>query len=104
MGGVVVQVTLGSQKHTSNLKLAEEDGGLTYDLKCPFVAQVPVKNRIIKMELYRTSRRTKSGKLLATACIPMFQLMGFSTGALSDVTDLSTRCCSRLAVHCIPYQ
>ena len=76
----MLQVTLGSQKHISNLKHAEEDGGLTYDLKCPFVAQVPLKNRIVKMELYRTSRRTKSGKLVATACIPMFQLMGFTTG------------------------
>lgn len=77
----MLQVTLGSQKHTSNLKHADADGALTYDLKCPFVAQVPVKNRIVKMELYRTSSHTKSGKLLAKACIPMFQLMGFTKGA-----------------------
>ena len=72
---------MGSQKHTSILKHADEDGSLAYALKCQLLAQVPRKNRIVKMEMFRTSSRTKSGKLLARACIPMFQLMGFSKGA-----------------------
>ena len=80
---------MGSQKHTSNLKHADDDGSLAFDLKCPFVAQVPVKNRIVKMDLCRTSSRTKAGKLLANACIPMFQLMGFSKGAPRLQTHLT---------------
>ncbi|DBB06469.1 TPA: Tricalbin-2 [Trebouxia sp. C0004] len=70
-------VNMGNQKHTSPLKRCDEDGSLTWDLKIPLVAQVPIKNRIVKVELHCTSSRTKSGKLLATALIPLFQLMGF---------------------------
>lgn len=79
---LVQKVNMGNQKHTSPLKRADEDGSLTWDLKIPLVAQVPIKNRIVKVELHRTSSRTKSGKLLATALIPLFQLMGFRQGAL----------------------
>ncbi|DBA67072.1 TPA: hypothetical protein ACH3X2_001401 [Trebouxia sp. C0005] len=70
-------VNMGSQKHTSSLKRADEDACLTWDLKLPLVAQVPIKNRIVRVELHRTSSHTKSGRLLATALIPLFQLMGF---------------------------
>lgn len=96
-------MTMGSQKHTSSLKHADADGTFTYDLKCPFMMQVPVKNRIVKMELYRTSSHTKSGKLLARACIPMFQLMGFTKGLhpCSFVACLLvSACCPGLALHC----
>jgi len=78
---LVQKVNMGNQKHTSPLKRADEDASLTWDLKMPLVAQVPIKNRIVKVELHRTSSRTKSGKLLATALIPLFQLMGFRQGS-----------------------
>jgi len=87
---LVQKVNMGNQKHTSPLKRADEDGSLTWDLKLPLVAQVPIKNRIVKVELHRTSSRTKSGKLLATALIPLFQLMGFRQGALTSSWCLAT--------------
>ena len=71
---------MGSQKHTSPLKHADDDGALTWDLKCPLVAQTPVRNRIVKVELHTTSSRKKAGKLVALALVPLFQLMGFSQG------------------------
>ena len=77
----MLKVNMGNQKHTSPLKHREEDGSLSWDWKMPMVTQVPIKNRIVRMELHTTSSSTKPGKLVATALIPLFQLMGFSQGA-----------------------
>ena len=82
---------MGNQKHTSPLKHADEDGSLTWDLKLPLVAQVPIKNRIVKVELHRTASRSKSGKLVTMALIPLFQLMGFHQGN-ATVLYLYTAC------------
>lgn len=76
----MVKVNMGNQKHTSPLKRREEDGSLSWDWKMPMVTQVPIKNRIVRMELHTTPSSTKPGKLVATALIPLFQLMGFSQG------------------------
>ena len=91
---------MGNQKHTSPLKRADEDGSLTWDLKLPLVAQVPIKNRIVKVELHRTSRRTKSGKQLAPALIPLFQLIGFRHGAPTSSWCLATTSTSVFHVCC----
>ena len=73
---------MGSQKHTSILKHADEAGSLQWDWKVPLAAQVPVANRIVKLDLHTTSSRSKAGKVIARALIPLFQLIGFHEGAL----------------------
>jgi len=75
-----LQVGMGNQKHTSHLVHADERDQTTWDLKCAFAVPVPIKNRIVKLELHSTSSKSKAGKVIAHAHVPLFNLMGFHTG------------------------
>ena len=86
-----LQAKMGSQKHTTHLIHPEDDASLSWDSECTFVAPVPVKDRIVRLEVRSTSTRTKQGKVLAHAHIPLFQLIGFNTGLSFVQADAARR-------------
>ena len=71
---------MGSQKHITHLIHPEDDASLTWDSACSFVTPVPVKDRIVRLEVRSTVTKTKQGKVLAHAHIPLFHLIGFDKG------------------------
>lgn len=73
-------MSMGSQKHITKLIHPEDDGGLTWESACTFLVQLPIRDRIIRLQVHSTPSRTKEGKLLAHAHIPLFQLLGFTQG------------------------
>ena len=83
---------MGSQSHVSRLRRATEHRTATWNQNFAFAMAVPLRNRVIKLEIWGTYDRKRQGKILAHAYIPLFSAMnsgqdpqGQSTGCQPPV-------------------
>eukprot|EP00891_Asterochloris_glomerata_P006512 jgi/Astpho2/6512/fgenesh1_pg.00099_%23_1_t len=72
---VWLKVSMGSQSHVSRLRRATEHRTATWNQNFAFAMAVPLRNRVIKLEIWGTYDRKRQGKILAHAYIPLFSAM-----------------------------
>ena len=90
---------MGSQSHVSRLRRATEHRTATWNQNFAFAMAVPLRNRVIKLEIWGTYDRKRQGKILAHAYIPLFSAMNSG----QDPQGQSTGCQPRYRGHWLPW-